>query len=167
MWPYVMQQLDTLRAGNWLSHWNNSTSQMVWRPLIVVGSGDAPFDLIVSDNKYQDVFYDAPLDDITNPKYNASNSYYASVSMSKSLGQIWGWNFSSKQLSTMKSQISAAKAKGLLSRYWGAPEWPWKFNQYIWGVEIENGIGLLNTDIFSSGLFYPLITRFGQNRLDW
>lgn len=76
LWPFVNQQLEALRSGNWLSYWESSTNQITWRPIIVVGSGDTPFDLVMSKTTYRDIFYDAPLDDVSDSKYDSTNSYY-------------------------------------------------------------------------------------------
>ncbi|KAF7929048.1 hypothetical protein EAE99_004792 [Botrytis elliptica] len=166
LWPIVNQELEALRSNGWLTNWSNSTDKINWRPIIVVATGNAPFDLLISNTTYRDVFYDAPLKDIANPKYNQSNSYYASVSMS-TLGKIWLWKLSSSQLNQIKTQVALANAKGLKARYWDTPALPVIFREYIWGILVENGVGMLNVDVFPSSLFYLLVTRFGQNRLAW
>lgn len=164
--PYVIQQLESLRANNWLTYWDNS-SNIHWAPIIVVASGNAPFDLLNSNTTYRDIFYDAPLTDISNPIYNNTNSYYASYSISKALGTQWLWKFSSTQLRKINAQISSANEKGLKARYWDTPAWPVTFQDYITGVLVENGIGMLNVDSFGSVLYFPLLTRFAQNQLLW
>jgi hypothetical protein len=165
LWPYVNEQLESLRSKGWLTHWNISTG-ITWAPIIVVGSGNAPFDLLNSNNTYRDIFYDAPLDDISNPIYDNTNSYYASVSMAH-LGKQWLWKFSPAQLNKISAQINAASSKGLKARYWDTPSWSVTFRDYIWGILVEKGIGMLNVDVFPSTLYFPLLTRFGQNRLVW
>ncbi|KAI4290471.1 MAG: hypothetical protein L6R35_000254 [Caloplaca aegaea] len=61
LFPYVVSALEPLRSRGYLSHYNGS--QMINRPIIVVGTGNAPFDLVDStvSNPYQDIFFDAPL----------------------------------------------------------------------------------------------------------
>ncbi|TVY25253.1 Altered inheritance of mitochondria protein 6-like protein [Lachnellula hyalina] len=166
LWPYVNQQLEGFRSKGWLTHWNSSTG-ITWAPIIVVASGNAPFNLLNSNTTYRDIFYDAPLDDISNPIYDNTNSYYASVSMPHALGKQWLWKFSPAQLAKMNKQINAASMKGLKARYWETPTWPVNFKDYVSGILIENGIGMLNVDAFSSTLYFPLLTKFGQNRLVW
>jgi hypothetical protein len=169
LWPYVMKELEILRSRNYLTHWSNPNSNdngtITWAPIIVVASGDAPFDLLTSNTTYRDIFYDAPLADISNPKYDSSNSYYASTSMAKTIGHIWFWKFSAKQMEKMKTQVAAALEKGLKPRYWGTPSMSVRFRNYIWGVLVDIGVGMLNVDDFGTELFYPLVTRFGENRL--
>ncbi|TVY31704.1 Altered inheritance of mitochondria protein-like protein [Lachnellula occidentalis] len=166
LWPYVNQQLERFRSKGWLTHWN-STTGTTWAPIIIIASGHAPFNLLNSNTTYRDIFYDAPLDDISNPIYDNTNSYYASVSMSHALGKQWFWKFSPAQLIKINTQISTANNKGLKARYWETPTWPVHFKDYILGILIENGIGMLNVDDFFSTLYYPLLTKFGQNRLVW
>lgn len=164
LWPYVIGELEGLRSKGWLTHWTNSIG-ITWAPIIVVATGNAPFDLLISNTTYRDVFYDAPLDDIANPIYDNTNSYYASASMSRTLGRQWLWKFSSKQLKKITAQTSAASSKGLKARYWSTPAWPVTFKDYVSGILVENGIGMLNVDDFSRTLYFPLATRFVQNRL--
>ncbi|KAF7865966.1 hypothetical protein EAF04_006129 [Stromatinia cepivora] len=166
LWHSANQQLEALRSRGWLTHWSNSTGKISWRPIIVVATGKARFDLLISNTTYRDVFYDAPLEDMSNSKYDSSNSYYASTSMS-TLGKIWLWKFSSTQLNKIKTQISMANEKGLKARYWDTPALPVIFRENIWGILVENGAGMLNVDVFPSSLFYLLVTKFGQNRLAW
>ncbi|KAM0126495.1 hypothetical protein ACHAO1_010034 [Botrytis cinerea] len=166
LWPHVNQQLEKLRAKNWLTHWNNS-SGITWAPIIVVASGNAPFDLLVLNTTCRDIFFDAPLDDIENSLYNNTNSYYASVSMSKAIGRPWLWKFSSTQLDKISEQVSAASDKGLKARYWNTPSWPAKLRDYVSGILIERRVGILNVDEFSSTFYFPLVTRFEKNRLVW
>ncbi|ATZ58185.1 hypothetical protein BCIN_16g00390 [Botrytis cinerea B05.10] len=166
LWPHVNQQLEQLRAKNWLTHWNNS-SGITWAPIIVIASGNAPFDLLVLNTTCRDIFFDAPLDDIENSLYNNTNSYYASVSMSKAIGRPWLWKFSSTQLDKISEQVSAASDKGLKARYWNTPSWPAKLRDYVSGILIERRVGILNVDEFSSTFYFPLVTRFEKNRLVW
>ncbi|KZZ87617.1 PLC-like phosphodiesterase, TIM beta/alpha-barrel domain protein [Ascosphaera apis ARSEF 7405] len=58
-WPYLMKQLDPLRERGYLTYFNGTTR--VEGPVTVVGTGNAPFHLIVENSTYRDVFYDAPL----------------------------------------------------------------------------------------------------------
>ncbi|KAH0200044.1 hypothetical protein KCU99_g6471, partial [Aureobasidium melanogenum] len=54
------EQLQGLRDAGWLTHWNGT--DRVERPLTVVISGYAPFDMIAHANTtYRDIFFDAPL----------------------------------------------------------------------------------------------------------
>lgn len=150
LWPYVMDQLDPLRQKGWLTHWNNSTNIITNGPVTVVGTGNTPFEAVISNTTYRDIFFDAPLDDISNPIYNATNSYYASADMSKAIGKIWFGRFSSKQLDTAKTQINAAAGKSLKSRYWGTIGWPISWRDHTWNVLVNNGVGMLNVDDLTS-----------------
>ena len=59
-WDYVESQLSGLREKNYLTYYNGSST--VVGPVTVVGTGNAPFDKIVANQTYRDIFFDAPLD---------------------------------------------------------------------------------------------------------
>ncbi|TKA62187.1 hypothetical protein B0A55_12099, partial [Friedmanniomyces simplex] len=60
--PVVSKQLETLRSKGYLSFWDGE--KLNSRAVTVVGTGNAPFDLIVNGTNphYRDIFFDAPLD---------------------------------------------------------------------------------------------------------
>lgn len=64
LFPHVVSALEPLRSRGYLSHRNGS--QTVSRPIIVVGTGNTPFDLVNStaSNPHQDIFFDAPLEEM-------------------------------------------------------------------------------------------------------
>lgn len=70
------------------------------------------------------------------------DSSYASVSMSRTLAKQWLWKFGSAQLGKIRSQVSAARDKGLVARYWDTPAWPVTFGDYVSGILAESRIGI-------------------------
>ncbi|RMZ88465.1 hypothetical protein DV736_g4306, partial [Chaetothyriales sp. CBS 134916] len=60
LWPYVYNQLEPLREKKYLTHFNGTT--VVEGPVVVVATGNAPFNRIVENANYRDIFFDAPLD---------------------------------------------------------------------------------------------------------
>ncbi|KAL9599730.1 MAG: hypothetical protein Q9219_003613 [cf. Caloplaca sp. 3 TL-2023] len=64
LFPHVVSSLEPLRSRGYLTRRNGS--QTISRPIIVVGTGNTPFNLVVSNvsNPYQDIFFDAPLGDM-------------------------------------------------------------------------------------------------------
>jgi hypothetical protein len=146
-WPVVIDQLEPLRAGGWLSYWNRTGDGLAWRPIIVVGTGNTPFELVNADAEYRDVFFDAPLGQLAdNVSFTANNSYYASASLRKTAGIIWPWGPSRRQKETIKRMIDTAAARGLVSRFWGIPGWPVYLRMKLWRFLVESGIGTLNVD---------------------
>lgn len=146
----VLQQLEPLRSRGWLTHFDGT--KVVPGPVTVVGTGNTPFDLIVSNTTYRDIFFDAPLDQLggeTSP-YNTTNSYYASVSFSKAIGQLSHGRLSPQQVETVKRQVGAAAAKGLKARYWDTPAKPIGVRDYVWDILVEEGVGMLNVDDVSA-----------------
>jgi hypothetical protein len=65
VWPYLTAQLSDLRAKGHLTHFNGTGVAI--RPITVVASGLAPFELITANSTYRDIFYDAPLDKLSGP----------------------------------------------------------------------------------------------------
>lgn len=155
--PYVHAQLDALRQKDYLTYWDGQALQQ--RPITVVGTGNTPFDLILQNPTRRDIFFDAPLDRMYEDPTSASpsstpptdfspaNSYYASVSLTHTLGFIWnGATLSSHQLQLLRGQIKGAHRRGLKVRYWDTPSWPvWKRNQ-VWRVLMREGADVLNVD---------------------
>jgi hypothetical protein len=146
LWPHVVDALEPFRRKGWLTHWNNAENKVTLGPISVVGTGNTPFEAVTANATYRDIFFDAPLNDIFNPIYNNTNSYYASAKMSKAIGTRWFGRFSSKQLYAIKEQIDAAAEKGLTSRYWGIVGWPISWRDHTWNVLVDNGVGMLNVD---------------------
>lgn len=64
--------------------------------------------------------------------FNATNSYYASVSFTKTVGFVWRGRLSNKQLEKVRAQIRGAKRRGLHVRYWDTPSWPISLRNHIW-----------------------------------
>jgi hypothetical protein len=165
LWPKVLKALEPLRQRQWLTFWNGKIRAP--GPITIVATGNVPFERIIENTTYRDVFFDAPLDQLSlddlsvskqdmntqhEPpawliyKYNPSNSYYASSSMSQSLGMLSNFRFSNSQMDLLRYQIKQAKDRMLVPRYWGTPRWPRKFRDSIWELMIKEGIGILNVD---------------------
>lgn len=67
--PIVEQQLDGLRSKGYLTYFNGTN--VVPGVVTVVGTGNTPFDLLISNSTYRDIFFDAPLDRLwEDPKSN-------------------------------------------------------------------------------------------------
>ena len=167
------EQLQGLRDAGWLTHWNGT--DRVERPITVVVSGNAPFDMIPNaDITYRDIFYDAPLtfleadgdptttsassnasaqtpspliQDMLRYKYNPSNSWYASSNVKTIEHGISSWfAVTPDQIEDLGQHIQQAEIRGLRSRYWGTPRWPRSLRDQIWQVLLQQGASVLNVD---------------------
>ncbi|EED16695.1 conserved hypothetical protein [Talaromyces stipitatus ATCC 10500] len=164
LWPYVMDQLEPLRESGFLSYFNGTVIHE--RPITVVATGDAPVHQIIKNDTYRDIFYDAPLDklplspslnqDSLSPKYDFTNSYYASVNFANAIGGLYRNQFSQDQLTLIRAQIEAAHKRGLKVRYWGTPTWPRGLRNHVWHVLVREGVDLINVDDLT-----------GATRQDW
>ena len=157
--PAVLSHLEPLRARGYLTHFNGSA--VVPGLITVVGTGNTPFDLLTANTTYRDIFYDAPLQDfwgddpttiqdyervLTSEKYNAENSYYASVSFQVTIGKLWHGMLSPQQVLKIRGQIRGAESRGLKARYWDTPGWPVGQRDHVWDVLMREGVGSLNVD---------------------
>lgn len=208
LWPYVHSQLEPFRKHGYLTYFNGT--DVVPGPITVVGTGNTPFDLLISNSTYRDIFFDAPLDQMADnyrrlnwhppnfeiaddpdvdgdaiqgralypssrravrddqgqghsgsapsdrDVYGATNSYYASVSFTKSIGYVWRYRLSSQQLDLIRAQIAGAHARGLKVRYWALPNWPRGLRNHVWHVLVREGVDILNVDDLQ-----------GATRRDW
>jgi hypothetical protein len=68
----VSDQLRPLREKNYLSYWDGETFHP--RAVTIVGTGNAPFDLITASTTHRDIFFDAPLDRLWEPETTSSPS---------------------------------------------------------------------------------------------
>jgi hypothetical protein len=144
IWPVLLSQLQALRDRNWLTYFDGKTLHE--GPLTIVGTGNTPFELVQQNSTNRFVFYDAPLQSISEPQFNTTNSYYASSNMKAAIGNMWMGTITSKQEETLKQQIQASEAKGLKSRYWDTPAWPISVRDSVWAKLMELGVGVLNVD---------------------
>jgi len=59
LWPVVSQHLQPLRDQKYLTYFNGT--DVVDGPVTVVVTGNAPFNKVVENARYRDMFFDAPL----------------------------------------------------------------------------------------------------------
>ncbi|KAI8937128.1 hypothetical protein NX059_006342 [Plenodomus lindquistii] len=147
-WPVLLSQLQPLRDNGWLTYFNGT--DIIPGALTIVGTGNAPFDLIQAASNDRFIFYDAPLLSISDNKYNTTNSFYASTNLKAAVGRVWGRGMSGGQLDNVKEQVQTAEAKGLKSRYWDTPAWPIGLRDGVWRSLMEAGVGMLNVDALVS-----------------
>jgi hypothetical protein len=76
-WPWVLKQLEPLRERGWLSFVEDSIVHM--RPVIVVGTGNTPFDLLTANSTYRDAFFDAPLETMWESKTTTDTTFDESL----------------------------------------------------------------------------------------
>lgn len=60
LWSIVSQQLEPLRSEGYLSYFNGTA--VVNGPITIVVTGNAPFNRVVANSTYRDMFFDAPLE---------------------------------------------------------------------------------------------------------
>lgn len=60
LWSVVSEQLEPLRQRQYLTYFNGTS--VVEGPVTVVVTGNAPFNRVVENSRYRDMFFDAPLE---------------------------------------------------------------------------------------------------------
>ncbi|KAH8725756.1 PLC-like phosphodiesterase [Phaeosphaeriaceae sp. PMI808] len=174
IYPVVSHHLSALRKKDYLTYFNGET--IIKRPITVVATGNAPFNLISPNTTHRDIFFDAPLDRLatttitphphtngqgnvgTSPTshFDSTNSLYASVNFRQAVGLVWWRGMSAAQVLTVRAQIRSAHERGLKARYWGTPTWPVGVRNGVWKTLVGEGVDFLNGD-----------DLVGMARLDW
>jgi len=140
----VLEQLEPLRSKGWLSTFENGNVH--YRQITVVGSGNTPFDVLAENTSYRDAFYDAPLDQLENSKFDSTNSYYSSASFPDAVGRLWFGGIRPGQIRRIRKQLSEAHRRGLKGRYWDLPAWPIHVRNHVWDTLVNEGVDILNVD---------------------
>ncbi|KAJ5488729.1 hypothetical protein N7539_003619 [Penicillium diatomitis] len=78
--------------------------------------------------------------------FNASNSYYASVSFRQAIALTWHMRLDDTKLEMLRNQIRIAHSHGLKVRYRGIPGWPRALRDYVWRILLREGVDILNVD---------------------
>ncbi|KAF1921585.1 PLC-like phosphodiesterase [Ampelomyces quisqualis] len=179
IFPFVSQHLTALREKGYLTYFDGNST--IKGAITVVATGNAPFDMIIANSTYREIFFDAPLASMYEPApsspstnnisarggqgtvgttpashFDSTNSYYASVNFRKAIGFVWWGALSATQLDLLRGQIRGAHARGLKARYWSAPTWPIALRNRMWTVLVDEGVDYLNGDDLR-----------GMTRLDW
>lgn len=71
LWEKLNAHLSPLREHGFLTHYG--ATGLVYRPVTVVVSGEAPFDLLTANQTYRDIFYDAPLEELADGSHDWPN----------------------------------------------------------------------------------------------
>ena len=147
----VQSQISALRDKGYLSYYDGTS--VISGAVTVVGTGNTPFDMIVANTTYRDIFFDAPIAEFSkkfpspsSAMYNNTNSYYASGSMLEAVGFPWLARYTDSQVEKIRDQIQGAQLAGLKTRYWDFPGWPVGLRNYIWGLLFREGMDYLNVD---------------------
>jgi hypothetical protein len=160
IFPIVSAHLNALRQKGYLTYFNGK--ETVQGAITVVATGNAPFNLITSNSTYRDIFFDAPLAQMSplsrsqghgqgtigtspNSTFDSTNSFYASVNFRRAVGWVW-WSLSEKQVEVIRGQVRGAHERGLKARYWSAPKWPIGLRNKVWEILVDEGVDYLNGD---------------------
>lgn len=115
-WDAVFSALQPLRDAGYLSNWDGS--QFVSAPITVVTTGNAPLSKAAngSANPSHDMFMDSRVNESLDG-FNTSNTYYSSADFESAITSSGSAPLSSENQQKLSDQVSAAHAKGFLTRY--------------------------------------------------
>ncbi|KAF1994357.1 hypothetical protein P154DRAFT_476181 [Amniculicola lignicola CBS 123094] len=185
IYPFVVEQLTPLREKGYLSYFDGTSVVRGPITVVATGNApfdtvtantthrdiffDAPLDRMFEDPNSEAVTNQSPslsprlrkrgqgqVGTDEDSVFDSTNSYYASVSFSRSIGHIWGGQLNPEQINLIRGQIKGAQRRGLKARYWSTPQWPIGLRNHIWDVLIQEGADILNGDDLQ-----------GMVRLDW
>lgn len=146
LWPAVLQALEPLRNGSWLSTYDGKS--FTERAVTVIGTGNTELS-DVRNYLPRDVFLDAPLAQLGEAKYKdltSNEAIIASTNFAAQFGELRKPELNATQLEKLRGQIDAAHQKGIMARYWNQPNWPVRTRNAVWRTLWEEGIDLLNVD---------------------
>ncbi|TKA57556.1 hypothetical protein B0A49_09974 [Cryomyces minteri] len=144
-WPAVVKALEPLRNASYLTTFNGTG--VTPGPVTVIGTGNTPLDQ-VQPVQQRDYFWDAQIPALTTSQANITRnvSPIASTGFAAVFGQVRNQTLNATQLSTLRSQVATAHARGIQVRYWDQPGWPVSTRNAIWRTLWDEGVDLLNVD---------------------
>ena len=146
----VIDALEPLRQKGYLTTVKDGKN-VTNGPITVIGTGETPFDM-VAPIKDRDYFFDAPLANLSDPKYaGVTNvvSPIASTDFEAAVGKITVDTdpiLSDDQLKALRDQIAIATERGVGARYWNTPYFPVRSRNLVWRALLREGVTLLNAD---------------------
>ncbi len=124
IWPYVVEQLEPLRSKQMLSYYNGTS--FVEGPITVVVTGKAPWDEVVANPTYRDIFFDAPLDlmgtlsDAASSRIDVQDDSPTRRGSDQGQGRAGGAPSDPTMYSPANSYYASVSFKRAVSR------WPWR-----------------------------------------
>ncbi|KAG6829392.1 hypothetical protein H0H92_004660 [Tricholoma furcatifolium] len=145
--PFVLQAIDPLRKANYLT--TSTLGNLVTSAITVVGTGNTPLEGIQALEP-RDMFFDAPLNGLSNPPANGTWNVTLSPLASVDYGAVVGWdgiqNITEEQRSTIISLVQTAHDLGIKARFWDTPGWPIEARSNVWQELLNDGADWLNAD---------------------
>jgi hypothetical protein len=146
----VIAALEPLREKGYLTTVKDGKT-ITNGPVTIIGTGETPLDM-VAPIKDRDYFFDAPLANLSDPKYaNITGivSPVASTDFQEAVGKIAVDTdpiLADEQLKALREQITTANERGIGARYWNTPYFPIRTRNLVWRTLLREGVILLNAD---------------------
>ncbi|GMG21291.1 unnamed protein product [Ambrosiozyma monospora] len=157
----VYAALTPLRAKGWLTTFDQETQTLIPGPVTIIGTGKTPLQRVLDEVK-RDIFFDAPLDSLTDESKNDENKVYtkevsplASCALAKIIeGHVDFHGLDEDQYETVKSHIEEAHRRGLKTRVWDTPTFPVERETAVWRQLVSMNTDYLNADNLELGVRY-------------
>ncbi|KAG6888685.1 hypothetical protein C0995_006675 [Termitomyces sp. Mi166 len=145
--PFVLEALEPLRKANYLT--TLVQGELNIGAITVVGTGNTPLEGIQALEP-RDVFFDAPLNGLTDPSINATWNTSLSPIASVDYEAVVGWNgiqnITEEQRSAITNLVQTAHSFGIKARFWDTPGWPIEARNNVWKELLNDGADWLNAD---------------------
>ncbi|GMF05202.1 unnamed protein product [Ambrosiozyma monospora] len=157
----VYAALEPLRAKGWLTTFDQETQTLIPGPVTIIGTGNTPLQRVL-DEVRRDIFFDAPLDSLTDESKFEENKVYtpevsplASCALVKIINDNVDFHgLDEDQYDAVKSHIEEAHRRGLKTRVWDTPNFPVARETAVWRQLVSMNTDFLNADNLELGVRY-------------
>jgi len=157
----LLDDLQPLRQRGWLSYIEDE--KMIMGPITVVLTGKTS--VLGNDTTLPsvtaEVFLDAPLARLESSLPISSNTFWASSSFSKAVGNPWTGPLAETQINTIRRHVQMAHDSGLKARYWGLPTWPTSVREQVLEILVREGVDIINVDNLQT--VGPFLSRLSED----
>ncbi|KAG6911901.1 hypothetical protein DXG01_000148 [Tephrocybe rancida] len=145
--PFVLKAMEPLRKAKYLT--TASQGSLTTGAVTAVGTGNTPLEGIKALEP-RDLFFDAPLNGLTNSSINATWDVTLAPIASVDYDAVVGWNgiqdITEQQRSTITNLVQTAHSLGIKARFWDTPGWPIQARDNVWKELTNDGADWLNAD---------------------
>ena len=142
-WAAVKSALEPLRKKGYLT----ALSGGAVKPgaVTVIGTGNTPLDEVIKETE-RDYFVDGPLLALKERNVTKEMSPIASCDLPAVVGEVGPDGFNATQIQKVRDVVKSAEERGIRTRFWDLPVWPFGKRNKVWQQVVDAGIYLLNVD---------------------
>ena len=114
----MYKQLEPLRERNYLSYWDGHT--FVKRAITAQGTGNTPFDLVIENENYRDIYFDAPLGEMWEPAPKSLHSFGDAAEVHPSTPRLRKWKAGKGRGMTGTEHVTSADVFDTTNSYYAS-----------------------------------------------